>query len=91
MRVSLHAVQELINDGLLIEPLVTNLSKATLVEDYPDYHKGPAILVLQRDETGEPVHLVWGIPAGEKEPAVLVTAYRPDLRKWDPSFTKRRI
>lgn len=89
-RVSLHAVQELVDDGLLIEPIIRAISTAIVVEDYPGYHKGPAVLVLQFDESGEPIHLVWGIPKGESEPAVLVTAYRPDPQRWDASFTRRR-
>ena len=89
-RVSLHAVKELSDDGLLIEPLIDNLADATVVEDYPEYHKGPSVLVLQRDEFGGPVHLVWGIPAGAIEPAVLITAYRPTSGRWDATFTRRR-
>lgn len=89
-RVSLHAVQELVEDGLLIEPIIRAISSAFVVEDYPDYHKGPAVLVLQFDEAGEPLHLVWGVPKGQREPAVLVTAYRPDPQRWDASFTRRR-
>lgn len=89
-RVSLHAAQELIADGLLIEPIIRDISTAIVVEDYPDYHKGAAVLVLQVDEAGEPIHLVWGLPKGESAPAVLVTAYRPDPQRWDASFTRRR-
>jgi hypothetical protein len=90
VEVSLHAVQELLNDGILLEPLINAASGAIVVEDYPDYHKGPAVLVLQRDEFGRPFHLVWGIPRGCDEPAVLVTAYRPDPERWDDSFTLRK-
>ena len=89
-RASLHTVQELVDDGLLIEPIIRAISTAIVVEDYPEYHKGPAVLVLQFDEAGEPIHLVWGIPKDQSEPAVLVTAYRPDPQRWDASFTRRR-
>ena len=89
-RASLHTVQELVDDGLLIEPIIRAISTAIVVEDYPGYHKGPAVLVLQFDEAGEPIHLVWGVPKGQSEPAVLVTAYRPDPQRWDASFTRRR-
>ncbi|MCO6178322.1 hypothetical protein [Ciceribacter sp. RN22] len=53
-RVSVHAVQELVDDGLLIEPIIR------------------------------------AVATGKQEPAVLVTAYRPDPQRWDASFTRRR-
>ena len=87
-RISAHALGELTNDNLLIEPLVSDVVSAIVVEDYPDYHKGPCVLVLQADEKQRPIHLLWGIPAEAEEPAVLITAYIPDPDRWNDDFTK---
>jgi hypothetical protein len=47
------------------------------------------VLALQRDRDGSPVHVLWGIPRGETGPAVLVTAYRPDPRRWSDDLKRR--
>ena len=47
-------------------------------------------MVLQKDETGRAIHVVWGIAKNSTTPAVAVTAYRPEADKWSDDFRTRR-
>lgn len=89
-RVSLHGYEELAADGIQVRDVIDGLKTAVVIDDYPDYPKGPCVLVLEQDRSNQPLHVVWGIAVGQETPAVLVTAYRPDLAKWDDTWRKRR-
>ncbi len=74
----------------LAREVVEGVADAVVVEDYPEYPKGSCVLVLEKDEKNQPIHVVWGIPKGHSSPAVLVTAYRPDPELWESDFVRRR-
>jgi hypothetical protein len=90
VRISEHGYDELAEDGLAAREVVGGVSGAVVIEEYPNFPKGPCVLFLQKDRTGAPVHVVWGVPKGHDKPVVLVTAYRPDPGRWDETFTRRR-
>ena len=74
VQISVHGYEELAADEIRVRDVVEGLAKA----------------VLQRDGAGQPIHVVWGIPAGQDSPAVVVTAYRPDPTRWDETWRRRQ-
>src|SRR6266566_690158 len=86
VRVSDHGYDELAADGIFAREVTEGVFAGIVVEDYPEFPKGPCVLVLQIDRAGKPIHVVWGIPKGNEEPAVVITAYRPDPALWQDGF-----
>jgi hypothetical protein len=89
--VSEHGFSELRADDILIEDAIVGIATAVVVEDYTARHRGPSVLTLQYDVRGRPIHVVWALPANERRPAVIVTAYRPDPKLWDSDFKRRSV
>ena len=58
VRISSHGYDELGQVGILARDVVEGFRNAHIVEDYPDYPKGPCVLVLQRDTGDRPTHVI---------------------------------
>ena len=77
IKISEHGYDELSEDGIRIRDVLAGLSSAVVVEDYPTFRKGPAVLALKSDLAGRPLHIVWGIPKGRMGPDSLEYSVSP--------------
>jgi hypothetical protein len=89
VRISEHGYDELVVDRISVREIIDGIRDAILIEEYPSFEKGPCVLVRQRDGKGNAIHAVWGIPKNDISPAVLVTAYRPDPKRWSDDYSRR--
>lgn len=90
VRVSQHGMQELSDDGISLAAVIAGVEKALVVEDYPDHPRGACVLCLQRDDTEQPVHILWGLAARTPDVATIITGYRPDPNRWMDDLKTRK-
>ena len=85
LRFADHAITEARKDGLTVEDLEDTIVEGEIIEDY-----GVRALFLHfTKEDRLPCHVVLEYESGSTE-VVIVTAYIPDVKEWEPNWKKRR-
>jgi len=78
-RLSVHAHQEMVEDGFILEDLILALSDGYILEDYPDHRRGACCLLSGLARMNRPMHIVCttALPV-----LVIITLYEPVPPKW---------
>jgi len=58
VRISEHGYDELVADDIRSRDILERIGNGRVVEDYPNYPKGPCVLVLQEDRNGNLIHVL---------------------------------
>jgi hypothetical protein len=59
VRITDHADEEAVNDGLTFEEIYFSVMQGEIIEDYPNDKPYPSCLILGNNFSGEPIHSVW--------------------------------
>jgi len=85
IRITVHAHQEMVEEGVSVDEIYEVLRDATVVENYAEHKRGPCCLVCARTTRGRHVHVVC---TTSLERAIIITAYEPQPPKWVTPFER---
>lgn len=86
-RLSLHAVQERIEDGISTGQVEQALDSGQVLENYPEAERGPCCLVGEHTSENRPVHVVCTTTLATM---VIITVYEPKQPWWETPTRRRR-
>ena len=87
IRVSAHAHQEMVEECILLDDVLSVLKRASVIENYPDHQRGPCCLAYGQGVNGNDIHVVC---TTSLELAIIITVYEPRPPKWTSPFTRRK-
>lgn len=82
-----HARIRLIERGIVINDVVSCIASGEIIKQYEDDKPLPSCLVLGRSRENKQLHIVVSM---DEEFIYLITAYYPDLKRWETDYKTRR-
>ncbi len=88
IKLTVHAHQEMTEESITADELVTSLESCVLLEHYPDHKRGACCLVCGRAGTGRFLHVVCTTGLTE---LVIITVYEPKTPKWPNPYSRGKL
>lgn len=79
---TLHARQEMVSEEtgrIRLSEMLEAIARAEVLENYPDFYKGPCCLLYGDTDAGRPLHLVCSTSL---DTLVIITVYEPTAPAW---------
>jgi len=83
-----HVAIRLRERGIKRADFIECIEIGEIIEEYPDDTPYPSCLIYGTCLAGKPLHVVVGLNEGVL--CCMITAYRPDLDKWDSDYKTRK-
>jgi hypothetical protein len=78
-RVSEHAQQEMVAEGIALDDVLHAIADGAIIEDYPTHRRGACCLVSGHDAVARPIHVVCTTATPV---LIIITVYLPRLPRW---------
>lgn len=85
VKFTLHAHQEMRNDRVIVPELLSMLANCHILENYPEYDRGPCCLVGGKGHNGRDLHAVCTTSLPE---LVIITVYEPTKPYWETPYQR---
>lgn len=87
IEITLHAAKRLEQRGIFIKDVISCIQHGEIIEQYPNDYPYPSCLILGLSTGQKFLHVVVG---SNLKILWIVTAYFPDLQKWENDFKTRK-
>jgi hypothetical protein len=89
IRFKKHALIRMVERNLKISEIEEALLRSKIIEDYPEDTPLKSCLLLGYTQHNRPLHMVTAVDEAENM-IWIITVYKPDPKKWNRTFTKRK-
>lgn len=87
VKFTIHAHREMHEDSVSSRELFNMLTNCTILENYPEYRRGPCCLVGGKSDIGRHLHAVCTTTLPD---LVIITVYEPTSPKWETPFKREK-